>query len=202
MSEVETVATARLADPLSFTFPDSKVLYADQLEARIAGIQDLVLLFAPLPRRGPGRSTSTGRFISYAAHAPYSTTVAYGRSSTPVRRPTNRRIRVHAIHYNSPLEIVIQIPFPLLASGTSATALGTGYALLRFWKKFTEARVVHAQGSASVARARAEAAAWDAIREQLDLPEDKQKLPKEQRQRVNNAIKFVTAVEDIKVVGK
>ena len=204
MNEVQEHRTATLAEPLSFIFPDSKVLYADQMEARVAGIQDLVLLFAPPPRT-TSRSTSSGRsdtLLTYLAHAPYRDTVAYGVGARKVNRPASRRVRIHAIRYNSPLEIIIEIPFPLLATGSATAVAGSGLALVRFWKKFNEARVAYHEGNTAISKARAQRAAWDALRQELDLPEESRQLPKDQRQRVNAAIKLVTAVEDMKVLEK
>jgi hypothetical protein len=44
--------------------------------------------------------------------------------------------------------------------------------------------------------------AWNVLRPQLELPAEISRLPKEQRQQVRNAIRFVAAVEDIKVIEK
>lgn len=205
MSDVRVASKARLREPLSFKFADTHRLYVDQLEGRLADLQDFVEMFAAPseePRRG--RSSASGHHMALSTHVHHKVhTSVYGKQrKVRVRRPAPRRLRISSIRYNSPLEIIVEIPFPLIVTGGLGGAVGSGIALLKFWERFTKARVVHSQGNAAVSKARFEEATWDALREQLNIQTDLSELPKEQQLQIKRAMKFVTRLEDIKVIEK
>ncbi|KJK12722.1 hypothetical protein UB45_05025 [Terrabacter sp. 28] len=190
---------ARLAGPLSFTLQQHRTLDIDKLETYLEGIKALVALFAaPTSRR---TRTSKGTYsMSFE-------TRAYRVTSMPIARGVSGRIatpkpiHIRAISYNSPLEIIIEAPFPLIVTSVS-TVTGVGFGLLKFWEKLNKARVTHAQSNAAISKAKTEQLAWDAMREQLEMPTELSKLPKSKQRQIKQAIKFIEAVDEIKLIEK